>query len=259
MNRGTWMKIRAQVLPSIFVLLILCAGSLLVYRAMTDEGEGVKVMGAPIPERISSRFITKSVNQRDNVSVEFGERGYEEGSANLVTSVVVNYRAFDTLLEVIVLFASAAGVALLAAPRRRPRYRESSVIVRNVVPIVNMLVFMTGAVIILRGHLSPGGGFAGGAVIASGFILLSLAFRHTIRGRLLIVLESVMGLGILGVGLLGIYYDGYFLSNFLPTGRVGSFFSSGTVLILYLLIGVKVLSEIAGISLSFLRGEEEKA
>ena len=130
--------------------------------------------------------------------------------------------------------------------------------VRTVVPIVNMLVFITGAVIILRGHLSPGGGFAGGAVIASGFILLSLAFRQTVKGKLFLVLESIMGLGILAVGLLGIYYDGSFLTNFLPTGQIGTFFSSGTVLILYLLIGVKVLSEIAGISLSFLGSEEEK-
>ena len=97
--------------------------------------------------------------------MEFGQRGYEDGSANLVTSVVVNYRAFDTMLEVIVLFASAAGVALLAMPRKQQGYRDASVIVRTVVPIVNMLVFITGAVIILRGHLSPGGGFAGGSDI----------------------------------------------------------------------------------------------
>ena len=134
-----------------------------------------------------------------------------------------------------------------------------TLIVKTITRLTVGLILLFGIYIVSHGHLTPGGGFAGGAVIASGFILLSLAFRHTVRGRLFIVLESIMGLGILGVGLLGIYYDGYFLSNFLPTGRVGSFFSSGTVLILYLLIGVKVLSEIAGISLSFLRGEEEKA
>jgi multicomponent Na+:H+ antiporter subunit B len=252
------MKTRSQLVSSVLVLLLLFAGSMLVYRALTDEGEGIKVMSTSVEERVSARFITKSVKQRDNVSVEFGGRGYEDGSANLVTSVVVNYRAFDTLLEVIVLFASAAGVALLAGPRRTSRYREASVIVQTVVPLVNMLVLITGAVIILRGHLSPGGGFAGGAVIASGFILFSLAFRHRVRVRLFIVLESIMGLGIVAVGLLGVYYDGSFLSNFLPPGEIGRLISSGTVFILYLLIGVKVFSEITGISLSFLGGEEEK-
>jgi multicomponent Na+:H+ antiporter subunit B len=252
------MKNRAYVVSNIFVLLVLLAGSLFVYRALTDEGRGIRVLSAALPDRVSSRFITKSVNQEDNSTVEFGGRGYEDGSANLVTSVVVNYRAFDTLLEVIVLFASAAGVTLLAASRKRTRYREPSIILRTAVPIVNMLVFVTGAVIILRGHLSPGGGFAGGAVVASGFILISLAFRHGIRGRLFLALETTMGLGILAVGLLGIYYDGFFLSNFLPTGQVGSFLSSGTVLILYLLIGVKVFSEIGGISSSFLGEEENK-
>ena len=251
------MKSRARVMPSILVLLLLLAASILVYRALNDDGDGIGVMGAEMQDRVSQRYITKSVKQRDNDSVVFGERGYEDGSANLVTSVVVNYRAFDTLLEVIVLFASAAGVALLAMPRKKEAYTEASVIVKTAVPIVNMLVFITGAVIVLRGHLSPGGGFAGGAILASGIILLSLAFRRTLKASLFLVLESIMGLGILAVGLLGIYYEGSFLANFLPTGRVGAFFSSGTVLILYLLIGVKVLSEIAGISNSFLGREED--
>jgi multicomponent Na+:H+ antiporter subunit B len=253
------MKTRTQTMLSVFVLLVLFAGALLVYRAFTDTAEGVRLMSAQVSDRVSSRYVTKSVNQRDNVSVIFGQRGYEDGSANLVTSVVVNYRAFDTLLEVIILFASVAGVALLVAPRTERRYREASQIVRTVIPIVDMLVFITGTVIVLRGHLSPGGGFAGGAVIASGFILLSLAFRYTVRGVMFIVLESIMGLGILAVGLLGIYYEGSFLTNFLPVGQIGNFLSSGTVFILYLLIGVKVLSEIAGIGLSFLGIEEEKA
>jgi multicomponent Na+:H+ antiporter subunit B len=253
------MKNRGHALLSILVVLILIAGSLFVYRSLRDEGEGIKMMGAPLDERVSHRYVTKSVNQTDNESVVIGKRGYEEGSANIVTSVVVNYRAFDTLLEVIVLFASAAGVAFLIGGRSRMQYREASHIVKTAVPIANLLVFITGAVVVLRGHLSPGGGFAGGAVIASGFILLSLAFRRTVRGTMFIVLETVMGLGILAVGLLGVYYEGSFLANFLPTGRVGSFLSSGTVLILYLLIGVKVLSEIAGIGLSFLGNGEERA
>jgi multicomponent Na+:H+ antiporter subunit B len=252
------MKTRAQVLTGILVLLILLAGSLLVYRAFTDGGEGIKVMSAPVADRVSARYLTKSVRQTDNVSVMFGERGYEDGAANLVTSVVVDYRAFDTLLEVIVLFAAVTGVALLITPRTQVRYRESSSIVRTVVPIVNMLVFITGAVTVLRGHLSPGGGFAGGAIIASGFILLSLAFRKTVGGSMFLILESAMGLGVLAVGVLGIYYEGSFLANFLPSGRIGSYLSGGTVFILYLLIGIKVLSEISGIGLNFLGREEEK-
>jgi multicomponent Na+:H+ antiporter subunit B len=240
------------------VLLILLAGSLLVYRALNDDGEGIGILSVPIPERVSSRYITKSVRQTDNTVVTYGERGYEDGSANLVTSVVVNYRAFDTLLEIVILFASAAGVSLLVMPREQRYYREASIIIRTAVPIINMLVFITGSVIILRGHLSPGGGFAGGAVIASGFILISLAFKQRLKDRAFIVLESLMGLGILAVGLLGIHREGFFLANFLPTGKIGSFLSSGTVMILYLLIGIKVISEITGIGLSFIGTEREE-
>ena len=51
---------------------------------------------------------------------------------------------------------------------------------------------------------------------------------------------------------------GYFLMNFLPTGIVGTIFSAGLIPIIYVLIGLKVGSEIAGIVDSFLTVEVEK-
>jgi multicomponent Na+:H+ antiporter subunit B len=246
---------RGRVLLNLFAALLLLGAGMLVYRAVTDTGDGVKLFDTPAHQRVSSSYIRKSVSGPVSEPVRIGSRGLEEGSANLVTSVVVGYRAFDTLLEVLVLFAAASGVGLLMVGRSRAGFREASPIVRSGIPLINLVVVVTGAVIILRGHLSPGGGFAGGAVVASGFILLALAFRQLRGRRLFAVLESLMGLAFLGVGLAGLFLEGSFLQSFLPPGRVGYALSSTTALLLYVLIGLKVFSEVAGISLHFLGKE----
>ena len=51
-----------------------------------------------------------------------------------------------------------------------------STIVKRIAPLLAGLIFLYGIYIILHGHLTPGGGFAGGAIIAGAFILLILAF-----------------------------------------------------------------------------------
>ena len=241
---------------NIGVLILMLVASLFVYRAFTSDKQGINIMARPLDQRVSYRYITKSVLNPDGRKVVYGETGYEEGSANLVTSIVVNYRAFDTLLEVIILFASTAGVLLLMGKRKRTGYRESSPIVKTAIPVINLFVIVTGIIIMIQGHLTPGGGFAGGAVVASGVILSLLAFKYKARKSVFLILESIGGLGILTVGLLGLFLKSSFLENFLPLGPIGGFFSSGIVLILYILIGLKVLSEISNIGITFVAHDE---
>lgn len=156
----------------------------------------------------------------------------ELGAANLVTAVVVTYRGLDTLGEVTVLFLSAAGVGLLLAGRRKREDAEpqedlhpSSELVQTAVQFLLPIAMLFGVYIFVNGHLTPGGGFQGGAVIASGTLLLFLALpnaklHHGIMGEL----ESFSGFGYVLVGLLGIFLAGGFLDNrFLPLGiSVGS-------------------------------------
>ena len=65
-----------------------------------------------LSKRVSERFIVKNVSRKNEKVVYMQSRNLEDGSANVVTSVVVNYRSFDTLGEVTVLFVSALGVGL---------------------------------------------------------------------------------------------------------------------------------------------------
>ena len=55
----------------------------------------------------------------------------------------------------------------------------------------------------------------------------------------------------------GIVFAGYFLQNFLPTGTVGEVISSGVIPIVYILIGLKVGSELSSVVDAFLTEEVE--
>jgi len=174
----------------------------------------------------------------------------ETGAVNIVTAVVVNYRALDTLGEVTVLFVASLGLgALLYAGKGSSGNKQrASLVVRTGSRILFPLILLFGAYIFVHGHLTPGGGFQGGAVIASAFLLQYLAYRHYSIDRLQFsMVESISGSAFVVVGLLGLAMGGYFLSNFLDKGVPYSLFSAGVIPVLYVAIGLKVGAELAGI------------
>lgn len=182
------------------------------------------------------------------------------GSANIVTAIVVGYRGFDTLGEVTVLFISALGVAVAfsgVTSKRMDLKFKPNFMLRVGSRILFGIILVTSLYIIFHGHLTPGGGFPGGAIIASAVLLLYLVddrFRSNVKGFK--VLESTAGSLFVVIGLLGLVFATYFLQNFLPVGTVGQLLSAGIIPIIYVLIGLKVGSEIAGIIDNFLTEEE---
>lgn len=202
-------------------------------------------------------------SQLHGVSEEYVSRESNElGAMNIVTAIVVTYRGLDTLGEVTVLFLAASGVALLMrrrnriAPNRKER-RQASEFIHTGAKLLAPVIVMFGAYIFLNGHLSPGGGFQGGAVIASAVLLLFLAFpEYKLKHGLLNTIESLSGFGYVLVGLLGLYFAGGFLDNrILPLGDFGKLLSAGAIPIIYTLIGLKVGIELAGI-LENLKGQK---
>ncbi len=178
----------------------------------------------------------------------------ELGAANLVTSVIVTYRGLDTLGEVTVLFISAAGVGLLLGRREgsaaaaAPR-RPASEIVQSAAQLLMPMVFLFGVYVFVNGHLTPGGGFQGGAIIASGILLLLLAEPYAAVSRRLIgITESLSGFSYVVVGVLGVALAGGFLDNrIMALGEFGSLFSAGAIPIIYILIGFKVGAELGSV------------
>lgn len=202
---------------------------------------------------VSQRYVDKSVDEN---------RSYPEtGSANIVTSIVVNYRSFDTLGEITVLFVSALGVSLLLnIGGERLKFRiEPNFILRAGVRIITGIILIVGIYIFIHGHLTPGGGFPGGAMIASSILLMYLSddnFKE--KMNTFNILEGTSGILIIVLGLIGLFVFNSFLYNFLPSGKIGEFFSAGLTPILYVLIGLKVGSELSNIIGDFL-SEGEKA
>jgi len=175
----------------------------------------------------------------------------ETGATNIVTSVVVIYRGFDTLGEVTVLFIAAIGVgAVLTAGggEKMRKIEPASLVLYTGCRFLFPLILVFGSYIFIHGHLSPGGGFQGGAIIASGFLLIYLGCRERRISRIASkVVESLGGLVFVVIGLLGLLSGGYFLLNFLPNGTANTLFSAGIMPIIYITIGFKVGSELAGI------------
>ncbi len=119
-------------------------------------------------------------------------------------------------------------------------------------------VLLLGVYMMSHGHLTPGGGFPGGSLIAAAFLLLYMGdtqFRANVGGFK--VLESTMGTIYVLVGLAGLLLGGSFLWNFLDTGLVGQLFSAGILPIVYVVIGLKVGSELIGVLDTFAHTEQE--
>ena len=214
---------------------------------------------ADVTTRVSQKYIDRSVNG-DVGEVIFGEAtNLESGPANIVTAIVADYRSFDTLGEVSVLFVSSLGVALLLGGSKQKRLElnfHPNFMLRVGSRALFGIILMTGIYISIHGHLTPGGGFPGGTMIASSMLLLYLAddeFRAKIKGFKM--LESAAGSAYVIIGLLGLFIGAFFLENLLDNGVLGDLFSAGMIPIIYVLIGLKVGSEISGVIDNFLTEE----
>jgi len=189
---------------------------------------------------------------KTKVGRHYIDEGIEEtGAVNIVTSVVVNYRGFDTLGEITVLFIAAIGLGavLTASVRGETRKKQpASLVLSTGCRLLFPLILVFGTYIFIHGHLTPGGGFQGGAIIASGFLLIYLGCQERRISRVASnLIESLGGLVFVIIGLLGLVFGSYFLLNFLPNGTANTLFSAGIIPIIYIAIGFKVGSELASI------------
>jgi multicomponent Na+:H+ antiporter subunit B len=138
--------------------------------------------------------------------------------------------------------------------------KEMSPIVKTITKFAFAPIFLFGAYIILHGHLTPGGGFQGGAIIGTLMALYLVAFGAVKwKKTLLSVVESTGLLIFIGTGLLGLT-TGYFFFNFIGgtespifglklegmvdgvPSNTAPLLSSGTVGIMNLSVGLEVIA-----------------
>ncbi|MBN2625394.1 MAG: Na(+)/H(+) antiporter subunit B [Spirochaetales bacterium] len=199
-----------------------------------------------------------------DVSSHYVEQGPEElGAANVVTSVVVTYRGLDTLGEVTILFAAAAVVGLLLHLNRNEneQRREGSELLKTGTALLFPLILLFGVYVFINGHLTPGGGFQGGAIIASAVVLSVLSDPNKKAGHTaLTVIESLSGLTYVLLGAAGaiLAVNGFLDNRILPLGEYGSLLSAGLIPAIYSVVGLKVGSELSSVVISFKGDSKEE-
>jgi multicomponent Na+:H+ antiporter subunit B len=182
---------------------------------------------------------------------------------NVVTSINFDQRGLDTFGEEAILFASVIGAATLLRPAddERPRKPPGTGRLLQATRLIGYVMLpvtlMIGADVVVHGHLTPGGGFQGGVILATGLHLLYVAGSYPALRRLRPLQwyeygESV-GMGaVVALGVAGLVAGAGFLANVLPKGVFGSLVSAGTVPLFSVAIGVEVASGVVVLLAGFL-------
>ena len=181
----------------------------------------------------------------------------ERHATDLVTALNFDFRAFDTLGEEFILFASVLGVVLVLRELRdeheRPNQEEAdehefagaSEALRALSLVLIPSLLALGVYIVVHGQITPGGGFQGGVILATGPLAVFLAGRYlrmkVIAPQTVVEIGDAMGaMGYGLVGLGGLVFVGVFFKNFLPLGISGHLLSAGQIDVASAAVGLEV-------------------
>ena len=217
----------------------------------------------------------------NEVAERYINKGLEEtGATNIVAGMILDYRAFDTLGESHVLFVAAIVVTLLLRLDKEKRDdKETSIIetigeakeadkvfepkndivLQKVTLIFVPIIIIFGIYVILNGHLSPGGGFSGGAIIgaalimylnAFGFEKTSKFFNEKVYKRI-----CFSGLAFYALAKCYAFFCGAnHLDSHISKGIVGHILSAGLILPLDIAVGCVVACTMYGFYAMFRKG-----
>jgi multicomponent Na+:H+ antiporter subunit B len=183
---------------------------------------------------------------------------------NVVSSVNFDQRGIDTLGEETILLGSVIGAAALLRPSkkdRQVRVVDGGRVLQAtrfggyvMVPVTLLL----GADVVIHGHLTPGGGFQGGVVLATGLHLQYVCGDYRALQRLrplewCQIGETLGAAAFAGIGLAGLAASGAFLKNVVPLGMFEQLVSAGTVPLLNIAVGVEVACGVIVLLASYFR------
>ena len=138
-----------------------------------------------------------------------------------------------------------------------------TLIVKKTTQLIVGMIFIYGIYVVVHGHLTPGGGFAGGVVIAGSLILITLAygvdFMNLIKEESeTTIVENLATIMVILVAVAGFLFGTkIFFNNFLPKGIVGDLISAGVLPLYNIFIGTEVAASIFIIFLSLIIFKEE--
>ena len=214
----------------------------------------------------------------NEVSRRYIEQGMQEtGAVNIVAGMILDYRAFDTLGESNVLFIAACSVLILlrissekhggdavaqleAEADDRMYEPKNDLILQRIASFLVPLILLFGVYIIMNGHISPGGGFSGGAVMGAGLILYlnAFGFRKTERFFTFKTFKvvSLCALSFYAVSKAYSFFTGAnHLSSFITPGTPGRLFSAGLIPYLNIAVGLVVCCTMYAFYTLFRKGD----
>ncbi len=198
----------------------------------------------------------------------------ETGAVNIVTGIILDYRGFDTLGESHVLFIAVCTVLLMLSVRgeknealrlKASEYERhfepgDDLILRSAARILTPLTLVFGLYIIFNGHLSPGGGFSGGAILGAGLILYQNAFGYEKTERFFTYKTfrwvSVCALLFYSAAKGYHFFTGAnHMENGISAGAAGNILSAGLLLPLNFAVGCVVACTMYALYTMFRKGE----
>lgn len=181
---------------------------------------------------------------------------FERHATDVVNAINYDYRAFDTLGEEFIFFTAVLGVLLLFRPQKgegeedkKQEQLEEKLPVSDTLRVgMEMMVgvmIVFGFYIAVHGQLTPGGGFQGGVILASAPLIVYLSgdvdtFQRIVKSPLIKLAESGGAAGYALIGVSALFFGAHFLTNIVPLGTTGDLFSSGTIAIISIVVGIEV-------------------
>ena len=226
---------KAYVMASCFIAVCIIATLLLTVSYMPPYGQASN----PANNEVTERYI---------------EKGMEEtGAVNIVAGVILDYRAFDTFGESCVLFVAACSVMMLMKKGQKGKSEEMisnynpkrDPIVKNLAMVLVPFNLMFGIYVVFNGHLSPGGGFSGGAIMGASLILFSSAYGYrkvrTIITEKCVKIVTFVSLTFYAVAKGYSFFTGAnHLHSIINPGTPGRIMSAGIILPLNIAVGFVV-------------------
>lgn len=235
----TFYKAASIIFCCILIYLLLFIVSYLPPVGMADR---------PVNNEVPRRYI---------------ENGLQEtGAVNIVSGMILDYRAFDTLGESHVLFVATITVLILLRIDKNKTYGgknlaeiaeandrvyepKNDAVLQMAATVLVPIIIIFGIYVILNGHLGPGGGFSGGAIIGAGLILYLNAFGFQKTERFFTEKTykwiSFVSLSFYCIAKSYSFFTGAnHLHNIIPKGTPGAILSSGLILPLNIAVGLVV-------------------
>jgi len=210
----------------------------------------------PVNNEVSEKYIIDGIG--------------DTGAVNVVAGMILDYRAFDTLGESTVLFVAVCAVVLLLRndgkrdefdallhEMEEPRH---DVILKTMAVILVPMIMIFGVYVVVNGHLSPGGGFSGGAIIGAALILFASAFGTKAARKFFrfstykrIVFVCLMFYAVVKGVVFFTAANGIDIN--IPLGTPGNLFSAGLIFPLNICVGLIVAGTMYVIYVLFSKGE----